>query len=172
MAKSKVIVGIIDDPDLFLDVGTKARDKKYKGLDGIMPYPVHGFEESLGLKKSWLPSAAKLMLVVGAGLGFLFQAWTSAVDWPINVGGKPLISWQAFIPVVFESGVLLAGITTFFALMHVGRFFPTKNARVIKESLTDDQFALLVPVKGNGNRNDIIEFFKGAGIDDVKEILY
>lgn len=171
MAKRKVMAGFIDDPDLFLEVGEKAKLRGYVDLDGCLPFPVHGFEEKLGLKKSWIPSAAKLMLIIGAGLGFLFQAWTSAENWPINVGGKPLISWPAFIPIVFESGVLLAGVTTFMALMHIGKFFPYKNPQMIRERLSNDQFALLIPLEGNGSAESITEFFKQAGVEDVQQVL-
>ncbi len=170
MFNRKVVVAYIDDPEKLLEMGHRARKQGFVKLDAIMPYPVHGFEEALGLKKSWIPSAAKFMLVVGAGLGLWLQIWTMAFDWPINVGGKPLISWPAFIPIVFESGVLLAGITTFLALMHVGRYFPGKNAKMIRDRLTDDQFALIIPEKGNGSTKQIIEFLKGAGIEDVDEI--
>ena len=172
MAKSEVIAGFIDDPDKFLEIGEKAKQRGFRDLDGCLPYPVHGFEEKLGIKKSWIPSAAKTMLVIGAGLGFLFQSWTSAINWPINVGGKPLVSWPAFIPIVFEAGVLLAGITVFMSLIHIGRFFPYKNPEMIRERLTNDQFALIIPIKGNGTAETITEFFKQAGIEDVQQVLF
>jgi hypothetical protein len=169
MPESKVIAGFIDDPEQFLDVGSKAKEHGFKDLDGVMPYPVHGFEEALGLKKSPVPSVAKLMLVIGAGLGLLFAGWTSAIDWPINVGGKPLFSWQAFIPIVFECGVLLAGITTFIYLFHLGRLYPAKDPKMLRERLTDNQFALMIPVEGNGRSEDIIDFMKKNGVDEVGE---
>jgi len=169
MSKAKVIAGFIDDPDLFLKVGKKAREDGFQNIDAVMPFPAHGFEKALGLKKSWIPSAAKFMLVVGGGLGLLFTYWTSAINWPINVGGKPLFSWQAFIPIVFEAGVLLAGITTFLSLMHIGRFYPGKNPKMIRERLTDNQFALVVPVEKNGTPERIAEFMKENGVDDVGE---
>jgi hypothetical protein len=102
MANQKAVVGYIDHPDRFLELAQKARREGFKNLDAVMPFAVHGFEKALGIKKSWIPKAAKTMLVVGAGLGFLLQTWTMAVDWPINVGGKALISWPAYIPIVFE----------------------------------------------------------------------
>lgn len=172
MAEHKAIAGIIADPDMFLDLAEKARENGFVDLDAIMPYPVHGFEEKLGLKKSWVPSAAKAMLIIGAFLGLLFQFWTSAIDWPINVGGKPLFSWQAFVPIIFECGVLFAGITTFMSIMHVGRLYPAKDPKMLSERLTDDQFALLVPIRSEADREKILDFFKNAGVEDVQEIDY
>lgn len=174
MAEEKtVVVGFIRTPEMLLEVGAKCRERGWRDLDAFMPYPIHGFEVALGLKKSLVPTAAKTMLVAGAGLGFIFQAWTSAVDWPLNVGGKPLVSWPALIPVVFECGVLLAGLTTIITLFHSGRFFPGKTifdkTKIIDERLTDDRFALLVPIKGNGTPAEIAEFLKQCGADEIIE---
>jgi hypothetical protein len=170
MAKP-MVVAYIETPEQLLETGQKCRQRGWRELDAIMPYPVHGFEHALGIRKSWVPAAAKTMLIAGATLGFAFQAWTSSVDWPINVGGKPLVSWPAFIPVVFECGVLLAGLTTFFALLHTGRLFPGKytlfgKQAVPDERLTNDRFALLVPEEVNGTRQEIESFLRECGVNE------
>jgi hypothetical protein len=167
----QMVVGYIDTPEQLLATGEKCRARGWLELDAIMPYPVHGFERALGIRGSWIPSAAKTMLIVGATLGFALQAWTSATDWPINVGGKPLVSWPAFIPVVFECGVLAAGLTTFFALLHSGRLFPGKfmfgkRRAVPNPRLTNDRFALLVPTEINGTRIEIESFLRECGVNE------
>ncbi len=168
---NQIVVAYIETPEQLLATGEKCRARGWRELDAIMPYPVHGFEQALGIRNSWVPSAAKTMLVVGAALGFALQAWTSAIDWPINVGGKPLVSWPAFIPVVFECGVLLAGLTTFFALLYTGKLYPGKfmfgkHKAVPDERLTNDRFALLVPVEINGARTEIESFLRECGINE------
>jgi hypothetical protein len=169
----KIVVGLVGTPEKLLEVGARCRDRGWRNLDAFMPYPVHGFEEALGLKKSLIPAAAKAMLVIGATLGLAFQIWTSSVAWPLNVGGKPLVSWPAFIPVVFECGVLLAGLTTIASLFHLGRFFPGKTifdkTKILDERLTDDRFAVLVPLKGNGSASEISSFLKECGADEIIE---
>jgi hypothetical protein len=170
MAECKAIAGIIADPDRFLELAEDARKKGFRDLDAIMPYPVHGFEEKLGLKKSWVPKAAKTMLLIGALLGLLFQFWTSAISWPINVGGKPLFSWQAFVPIIFECGVLFAGITTFMAILHVARLYPGKNPKMLSERLTNDRFALLIPIRTQDEKKKALDFFKQTGVENVEEI--
>ncbi|MFH1070427.1 MAG: DUF3341 domain-containing protein [Candidatus Glassbacteria bacterium] len=171
--EKKIVVGLVGTPEKLLEVGARCRERGWQNLDAFMPYPVHGFEEALGLKKSLIPAAAKTMLVIGAALGFIFQAWTSSVDWPINVGGKPLVSWPAFIPVVFECGVLLAGLTTIAALFHFGRFFPGKtvfdHTKILDERLTDDRFAVIVPLEGNGPSAEIASFLRECGADEIIE---
>ena len=73
-----------------------------------------------------------------------FQWWTSAVSWPLNVGGKPWNSLPAFVPIIFEGMVLAAGLGTVFALLVVARLRPGKNATPIVAGVMDDRFVLLI----------------------------
>ena len=164
-----VVLAITPDPEEFLALGEKARKEGYVKLDGIMPYALHGFEEALGMKHSWIPIAAKTMLVIGAFLGGWFAIWTHAYSWPINVGGKPMIAWPAYVQIIFECGILFAGITTLLSLFHCFRAFPGSFPKVYEERLTDDLFAVVVPVEGNGDADSIVEFFKSSGAGDVRK---
>jgi hypothetical protein len=85
-------------------------------LDLHSPVPLHGAEEALGLKKSVVPRIALVAGLTGATTGYLLQWFMVAVDWPINVGGRPPHSPPAFIPVTFEMGVLFAALSIFFGL--------------------------------------------------------
>lgn len=73
-----------------------------------------------------------------------FQWWTSAVSWPLNVGGKPWNSLPAFVPIIFEGMVLAAGLGTVLALLVVARLRPGKRATPIVPGVMDDRFALLI----------------------------
>ncbi len=93
------------------------RAKGHASIDLHSPVPIHGAEEALALPKSRVPLVALLGGVTGAALGYLLQWWTVAVDWPLNVGGRPPHSAPAFIPVTFESGVLIASLSIFLGLL-------------------------------------------------------
>ncbi|MCI0330444.1 MAG: DUF3341 domain-containing protein [candidate division Zixibacteria bacterium] len=166
-AVTGAVVGIFDDPQTLLKAGKAARERGFKNLDAYMPYFVHGINEALGLKRSWVPWATLLAGVTGGSLGFLFQAWTSAVDWPLNVGGKPFVSWPAFIPITFETTVLFAGVTTLLALFAACRL-PQRNPKILDSRVTDDHFALVVPITGTGAEEE--RFLKDAGALDVKKV--
>jgi len=169
MAKPVVgaVVGIFTDPEELLKAGNAARERGFKNLDAYMPYFVHGINEALGIKRSWVPWATLLAGMTGGSFGFLFQAWTSAVDWPLNVGGKPFISWPAFIPITFETTVLFAGVTTLLAFFAACRL-PQRNPKVLDPRTTDDHFALVVPIAGTGAEEE--RFLKEAGALDVKRV--
>jgi mono/diheme cytochrome c family protein len=112
--------------------------------DAFTPYAVNGLDRSLRLSRSRLGWVCALFGLIGAGLMFWFQHWTSAIDWPLNVGGKPGSSLSAFVPVAFEGAVLAAGLGTTLVFMVTAGLRPGKRARLPFPQATDDQFALLV----------------------------
>ncbi len=127
-----------------LEVTQSCRERGYEIIDVYTPYPVHGLERAMGLKPSRIPFACLVFGLLGAGLMFWFQVWASAVDWPANIGGKPLNSAPAFIPVTFETAVLLAGLGTIFVLLARSRLFPLKRPAISDARLTDDHFLLAI----------------------------
>jgi hypothetical protein len=165
------LVGIFRDPNAILNAADNARQKGWKHLDAITPYPVHGMEHALGVRMSWVPWVTLITGLAGGIGGFALQAWSSAVEWPLNVGGKPFVSWPAFVPVMFECAILVAGISTFIAMWAACRL-PKVKPRVYDVRLTDDHFGLLVPLTDDVREQDVTEFLKGAGADEVRRVDY
>lgn len=91
-------------------------------LDAHTPYPVEGVAEALQLPASPVPWLALLGALVGAIAAYLIQWFCAAVDYPLNVGGRPLHSAPAFIPITFESAVLGAALSVFLGLLWLWRF--------------------------------------------------
>jgi hypothetical protein len=103
-----------------------------------------------------LPAACLLGGQVGFGFALWFQFWTSAQDWPINVGGRPWNSWPAFVPVAFESMVLLGGFGLVFAWLFRSRLYPGKSPRLLVQGVTDDRFVLAVRVPEGANGGEAV----------------
>jgi hypothetical protein len=93
-------------------------------LDIHSPYPLHGADEALGLRRSTVPLVALVAGVTGAFTGYFIQWYMVAHDWPLNVGNRPPHSAPAFIPVTFELGVLFAALAIFFGLLFAYFRFP------------------------------------------------
>ena len=168
--KPPLVVGFFENPPDLLKAASKAREGGYKNLDAYTPYPVHHLPEALGIKRSWVPWATLVAGFSGATLIYTFMYWTSTVDWPVNVGGKPFHSWPAFIPITFEGGVLLGGVATFIALL-LACGLPRRKPFIIDPQLTNDRFALVIPEKENPGKGNLEEFLKNIGAHEVKRIL-
>jgi hypothetical protein len=104
-------------PEDLLVAARQLRELGYSHLDAFTPYPVPEVERVLGIRRSKIPVAVLIAGLTGATLGYVAQWWMNAVDYPIDVGGRPLHSAPVFVPITFESGVLAAALTGFVALL-------------------------------------------------------
>jgi hypothetical protein len=94
-----------------------ARREGYTRMDAYTPFPVEELADELGLHRSRLPWVVFAGALVGGVGGYLMQYYAAAVSYPLNIGGRPLHSWPAFIPITFELTVLVGGLTALLALL-------------------------------------------------------
>jgi hypothetical protein len=137
-------VTVFEREEDLIRAAAAARQEGLQIVDAYGPYAPHGLDRAMGLRPSRLPWVCFLLGLFGASSMLLFQFWTSAVNWRINVGGKPWNSLPAFIPVTFEMMVLFAGVGTVIAFLWVSRLSPARRADVPDPRVTDDRFALVV----------------------------
>jgi hypothetical protein len=109
-ADKNFVVGVFDNEEVLLDGIGKVRTNGLKIHDVFSPFPVHGIDDALGLKKSRLPKAAFLFGLTGTSLALTMQIWMLGYDWPMIIGGKNYASLPPFIPVTFELTVLLSAL--------------------------------------------------------------
>lgn len=93
----------------------------YRAMDAYAPFPVDGLADALGAGQTAVPLIALTGGCIGTVGGFALQYYVHVISLPINVGGRPLDSWQAFIPVTFEMGVLFAALFTLAAILILNR---------------------------------------------------
>src|SRR5258708_14642423 len=96
------IMAEFDGPDKILAAAKAAYAAGYRRMDAYSPLPIHGLSEAIGLEKTILPRIVLAGGILGGIGGFSLQYWASVINYPINIGGKPLNSWPSFIPVTFE----------------------------------------------------------------------
>jgi hypothetical protein len=138
-----ILASFADEEDLIAGVRA-VQDRGWDIADVYAPYAVHGLEEALNWPRSRLPVACFLCGATGVGFALWFQFWTTAWNWPLNVGGRPWNSLPAFVPVTFECMVLLAGLGLVFAWLFRSGLYPGKEARLSLPGSTDDRFVLVV----------------------------
>jgi hypothetical protein len=140
----RVLLAVFDHEDDLLAATEAVRSQGYRVVDAFTPYAVHGLDRALGLKPSRLTWVCFVCGMLGS-LGMLwFEHWTAAVDWALDVGGKPWNSLPSDVPVAFEAAVLLAGFGSVFALLAVSRLYPGKQPRMVDRRVTDDRFLLVI----------------------------
>jgi hypothetical protein len=157
---------VFPSEDALLGAAAACRARGFEVVDVHSPYPIHGIDEIAGIRRTRLPAVTLVAGGAGLALGTWLQFWTSATDWPVNVGGKPWDSMPAFLPVSFEITVLLAGLATVAALLLRCRLRPGRTPRVEGLGTTDDRFALLVASPpGAWADADLRRFWTGLGAE-------
>ncbi len=137
------VLGFFEAPDALLTATAKVRDSEYKDFDCFTPYAVHGLEHAQGLKRSKVPWVTGAFAFTGTICAFLWQYEASVNWWPHIIGGKPMNSLPAFVPIMFELSVLFGGIATFWAMIIMNRL-PNFSKRAFDPSLTNNRFAILI----------------------------
>lgn len=163
------LVGFFEHEADLIEATRTARESNYGIVDVYTPYALHGLDRAMGLPPSRLSLICFLFGLFGAAFALAFQFWTSALDWPINVGGKPWNSLPAFVPVTFELMVLFGGLGTVLAFLVVNRLRPGKRPVAPVEGVTDDRFALAVDVTHEMAAAGIRRLFTAFNAVEVEE---
>jgi hypothetical protein len=108
-------------PDELVKATNEMRLKGFQGMDTYSPYPLHGGSEALGLPPSKVPLIALCGAITGTVTALAFQTYMNTLDYPLNVGGRPLLSLPAWIPITFELAVLCTAFGIFFGLLGLSR---------------------------------------------------
>lgn len=111
------VMAEFDSPETLLAATRRAYAAGYRVMDAYSPFPVEELAEALGSHRTLVPWITLSGGLLGGLTGFGLQAWVHVSALPINVGGRPLLSWPMFIPVTFELAVLFAGLFTLVGLL-------------------------------------------------------
>lgn len=104
-------------PEEVLEATRRAWQAGYREMDAYTPYPVEGLPAELGMKRTGVPFIVLAGGFVGASAGFFMQYWAQAVNYPMNSGGRPYLSWPTWIPPTFEMLILLAAFSALFGML-------------------------------------------------------
>jgi hypothetical protein len=143
----QVILAEFDSPHSLLEAARKLKDAGYKQYDCHSPFPIHGMDEAMGMKRSSLGYIVGTMGFIGMVGMIMLTWWTSAVDYAFVISGKPYFSWQAFVPVIFAITVLFSAFGAFFGMLSLNQlprlFHPVFNSESFSR-VTDGGFFVSV----------------------------
>lgn len=120
MSQAETLHGLLaefESADALVAAAHKAHAAGYRDMDAYTPFPVHGLSEALGYRRSWVPLTVLVCGLLGGLGGFAMQYYASVISYPLNIGGRPLNSWPAFMPITFELTVLCAAFGAVFGML-------------------------------------------------------
>ncbi len=133
MTEIESIYGLVaefEDPTSFVEAARKVKKEGYRRFEAYSPYPIKDLFEIVPGGNP-VPPIVLLAGFLGAATAWSMQYYIAAIDYPINVGGRPLYSWPAFVPILFELTVLFAALAAFFGTLALCGFpkvhFPLFN---------------------------------------------
>ncbi|HEY6174775.1 MAG TPA: quinol:electron acceptor oxidoreductase subunit ActD [Kofleriaceae bacterium] len=170
------VIAEFDTPGELIEAARKVRAAGYTEFDCYSPFPVHGIDDAMGIKRTLLPVAIFIGGAAGTVGGLLLQWWCNAYNWPWNISGKPSWSIPANIPIGFETTILLAVFTSFFGMWIANRlpqvwhpFF--RNERF--NHVTDDAFMLGIEQRDRRFDGEATpKLLKDAGAISVERVYY
>jgi len=160
--------GLFEDPGALVEAARRLRGRG--PLEAYAPHEVHGLQEALGRKAPPLAAMVLGMAILGAAAGFMLAWWTTAIGYPLKVGGKPEGSWVPLLPVVFEVTVLFAAGTAalgmLFVLCGLPAFGHPMLATRAMTAITRDRYALSL----EGDPGACAQALREAGATGVEAV--
>lgn len=178
MDEQKTIHGVLAEFKSAADLmhaAEKVRDAGYKEFDCHSPFPIHGMDEAMGLKRSPLGWIVGIMAFTGLGLAFWLQGWISTTAYPLVIAGKPFFSYQAYVPVGFGLAVLFGALSAFIGMLALNKlpqpWHPVFFSERFEKMSTDGFFISIENKDSKFNADATSAFLASIGGQNVELLV-
>lgn len=176
MAKKYGIIAKFDTPADIMHAAEKVRDAGYKQWDVITPFPIHGMDQAMGLKRSIVPRFTIVGGTLGLFTGMSMIWYTNAYDYKILIGGKPLFSPMFAFPVSYELTILFSAFASIGGMFLMNKL-PMHYHPMLKHddiaASSDDKFFLYIetadPQFNEAGTRSFIEGLNPVEIDELDD---
>lgn len=163
-----------DSPEKLIHACEVASKAGYKRLGAYTPYPMEEVWEAIGHHRSKLPLIVLVGGLAGAVGGFLLQYWASVIAYPLNIGGRPLNSWIAFIVPAFETTILVAAFSAVLGMFFLNGlpqpYHPAFNVERFAEASRDRYFLMVTTKDKNFEPTAVRNLLEGLDPTEVNEV--
>jgi hypothetical protein len=170
------LLGEFETPEGLMAAAKKVREAGYERIDAFAPFPIEGLSQALGLgrKHDLVPLLTLAGGLAGGVGGFFFQLWVSASAYTMNIAGRPLNSWPAFIPVTFELTVLGASLSAVFGMLALNKLpqphHPLFNLERFKRASNDRFFLCIEAHDPKFHLEETARLLRSANAEHVTEV--
>jgi hypothetical protein len=168
------VMGEFDSPEQILAAAKKAREAGYKHVTAYTPFPVEGLAHAIGFRWTAVPLLTLIGGLGGGLTGFGLQYWVAVITYPMNIAGRPLNSWPAFIPVTFELTVLGASIFAVFGMLALNKlpqpYHPVFNVERFARASTDRFFLCIEARDPKFSVAETARFLQSVEAQHVNEV--
>jgi hypothetical protein len=165
-----------EDPTALVEAARRTYDAGYRKFDSFSPFPIHEIFEAMHLHDKRVP-----LFVLGGGIaglcaGLGLQVWVSAIAYPLNIAGRPYLSWPMFVPVTFELTILFAAFAAVFGAIFFLNglpmpYHPVFNVPRFAAHASQDGFFLAVEsIDGKFDRKGTRAFLQSLGAKEVNDV--
>ena len=123
----------------------------WRRLDCYTPYPCEEAAEAIGFHRNFVPLVTLVGGIMGCTAMFLMETWINVWAYPLNIGGRPLYSWPAFVVPAYEWTILFAGLTAAFGMLAMcglpAPYHPLFNAPNFRTGASSDKFFLCLEAR-------------------------
>lgn len=164
------ITAYFNDDDDLKNAIKNLLEKEVTIHDVLTPFPIHGIEKMLNMKRSRIPKAGFVAGFIGGVLALYFQIWVFTKAWPLDIGGKPFLAIPSFVPVTFELTVLIAAFGMVAAFLVSSNLKPGSNNVIYDERVTDDRFLIVIDLERDNSKDDeekIKQFLNEVGAKGI-----
>jgi hypothetical protein len=166
----------VADAQALVSATRLAHEAGIRHMDAYSPFPIEGLSEALGFRKTRLPLLVLCGGLVGGMTGYLLQYWTAVIDYPINVGGRPLHSWPSFLIVTFELTILGAALTAVLGMLALNGlpmpYHPVFNVPQFALATRDRFFLCIEASDAKFDHEKTSAFLREIGARTVTEVAH